>query len=169
LINRLILLKIIGWQNNRNPLKKPKLYPRVVQEPTKKDVAEFRQVLAALKEKAYSSPQKHSLFDDRHNLNAAEKQARTLGYSAILAIKDINYFHGEQFVFQHKGAEVGIYRQGNYTQIAVVDLKSGEISMNKSLNETEHDWLANQEKIMLAQAPEKQLDSPQKGRGFEIG
>jgi hypothetical protein len=152
-----------------SPLRKTKLYPRVVQEPTKKDVAEFRQVLAALKEKSYSSPQKHSLFDDHRNLNTTEKQARTLGYSAILAIKYSSYFRGEQFVFQRKDTEVGIYRQGDYTQIAVVDLKNGEISMNKSLNKAEHDWLANQEKIVLAQAPDKQPDNSQRGRDFEIG
>jgi hypothetical protein len=150
------------------PLRNPKLYPRIVQEPTKKDVSEFRQVLAALKEKANPSPQKHLLFDDRHNLNPAEKQARTLGYSAILAVKENNYSYGEQFVFQHKGAEVGIYRQGDYTQVAVVDLKKGDISMNKPLNETEHSWLVEKQNIMLTQASEKQQDHSQKGRGFEM-
>jgi hypothetical protein len=152
------------------PVKEPKLYPRVVQEPTKEDLKAFRQALAALKEKVGSPPQKHLLFDDRHdfNLNAAEKQARTLGYSAILAIKDSNYSYGERFIFQRKDAELGIYRQGDYTQVAVIDLKQGEISMNKSLNKTEHSWLAEQEKVLLAQAPEKQQRSSQKSRGFEM-
>jgi hypothetical protein len=161
-------LKPESSKSPTTPVRKPKLYPRVVQEPTKKDVHEFRQVLAALKEKANPSSQKHSLFDDRHNLNPAEKQARTLGYSAILAVKENNYSYGEQFVFQRKGAEVGIYRQGDYTQVAVVDLKKGDISMNKPLNETEHSWLVEKQNTMLAQSPEKQQDHSQKGRGFEM-
>jgi hypothetical protein len=142
---------------------------KIFQAPTKKDVAEFRRVLAALKEKAGSPAQKHELFDDRHSLTAAEKQARTLGYSAILAIKDNDYAYGETFVFQRKDAEIGVYRRGDYTQVALIDLEQGEISINKSLTETEHSWLAEKEKTMLAQEPEQQRDSPQKNRGFEMG
>jgi hypothetical protein len=125
--------------------------------------------VAALKEKAGSPAQKHELFDDRHSLTAAEKQARTLGYSAILAIKDNDYAYGETFVFQRKDAEIGVYRRGDYTQVALIDLEQGEISINKSLTETEHSWLAEKEKTMLAQESEQQRDSPQKNRGFEMG
>jgi hypothetical protein len=150
------------------PIKKPKLYPRIVQKPTKTEVNEFRSVLANLQDKVGSPSQKYSLIDDRGNLSSSEKQARTLGYSAILAIKDSNYSHGEQFVFQRQGTEVGIYRQGDYTKIAVVDLKQKEILMNKPLNKTEHNWLIDKENAMLAQTSEKQENNSQKGRGFEI-
>jgi hypothetical protein len=151
------------------PIESPKLTLTFVQKPTEEDIKDFRQVLAALKEKIDPPPQKHKLFEDSQNLNAAQKQALTLGYSAILAIKDNDYSYGEKFVFQRKGLEVGIYRQGEYTQIAIVDLKQGEISINKSLNETEHSWLAEKESVMLAAESGKQQNNSQKGRGFEMG
>jgi hypothetical protein len=154
------------------PPSQSKKYPRLVQEkPTNKDIAEFRKTLAALKTKVGQVTQKHALYDKRTNLNTDERQFRTLGYSAILAVKDNDYSYGQPFVFQRKGAEVGIYRRGDYTQVAKIDLREGVISVDKQFNSVEDNWLAEQQKVVLAQAQETQkAKTPtQKNGGFEMG
>jgi hypothetical protein len=162
------------YQLKPDPKKAPpsqnKQYPRLVERPTDKDIAEFRKTLTALKSKVGQGTQKHELYNDRANLNADERQFRTLGYSAMLAIKDNNsHSYGQPFVFQHKGSEVGIYRRGDYTQVATIDLQQGVISVNKPFNSVEDNWLAEQQKVVLAQAQETQKITNQKNRGFEMG
>jgi hypothetical protein len=162
------------YQLKPDPKKAPpsqkKQYPRLVERPTDKDIAEFRRTLTALKAKVGQGTQKHELYNNRTNLNANERQFRALGYSAMLAVKDNNgHSDGQPFVFQHQGAEVGVYRRGDYTQVATIDLQQGIISVNKPFNSIEDTWLAEQQKVMLAQAQETQKNTHQKSRGFEMG
>jgi predicted house-cleaning noncanonical NTP pyrophosphatase (MazG superfamily) len=154
----------------KTPPSQTKKYPRLVQEkPTNNDINEFRKTLVALKAKVGQGAQKHALYNNRTNLNADERQFRTLGYSAILAVKDNDYAYGYPFVFQRKDTEIGIYRRGDYTQVAKIDLREGVISVDKQFNSVEDNWLAEQQKVVLAQAKETQKTMIQKSRGFEIG
>ncbi len=154
-------------QNNQRPNTSPKKYPRIVNRPTQKDISAFRQTLAALKKEVDQPTQKYTMVDNG-NLSTSERQAIALGYTAILSTKDSNYSQGEKFAFQRKGSEVGIYRQGDYTQVAVIDLTQGEISINRPLSEAESSWLVKTEKAMFSQLLEKQKEGVQKSRGFEI-
>jgi hypothetical protein len=154
----------------KTPPSQKKQYPRLVERPTDKDIAEFRRTLTALKAKVGQGTQKHELYNNRNNLNADERQFRALGYSAMLAVKDNNgHSDGQPFVFQHQGAEVGIYRRGDYTQVAKIDLQQGVISINKPFNSVEDNWLIKQQKVVLAQAQETPKNTHQKSRGFEMG
>jgi hypothetical protein len=162
------------YQLKPDPKKAPpsqnKQYPRLVEKPTNKDIAEFRKTLTALKAKVGQGIQKHELYNNRTNLNADERQFRALGYSAMLAVKNNNgYSAGQPFVFQHKGSEVGIYRRGDYTQVATIDLQQGVISVDKPFNSVEDNWLAEQQKVVLAQAQETHKTPAKESRGFEIG
>jgi hypothetical protein len=162
------------YQLKPDPKKAPpsqkKQYPRIVERPTNKDIAEFRKTLTALKAKVGQGTQKHELYNDRTNLNADERQFRALGYSAMLAVKDNNgHSYSQPFVFQHKGTEVGVYRRGDYTQVATIDLQQGVISVDKPFNSVEDTWLAEQQKVVLAQSQETKKNTYQKSRGFEMG
>jgi hypothetical protein len=50
-----------------------------------------------------------------------------------------------------------------------IAFQQGVISVDKPFNSVEDNWLAEQQKVVLAQAQETQKITTQKSRGFEMG